>query len=119
MSKWKPIYGTRYQKKYPQRYMLKSARTRAKKKDIEFNITEEDIIIPTYCPILGIKLRDSLGKGTPGGVDSSPSLDRINPNKGYIVGNVQVLSHKANMMKSNATAEELHAFADWIKENIR
>lgn len=102
----------------PERYLATCARRRARNKGIEFNITHEDIHIPTHCPILGIELKSHVGEGKHGGQNDSPTLDRIDPNKGYVKGNIQVLSHLANMMKSNATAEELHLFADWIKENI-
>ena len=47
----------------------------------------------------------------------SPSLDRIDPNKGYVKGNVQVISRLANIMKSNASPEELRAFANWVNTN--
>lgn len=103
----------------PERYLATCARRRAKNKGIEFDITHEDIKIPSHCPILGIKLKSHVGEGKHGGQNDSPTLDRIDPNQGYVKGNIQVLSHLANMMKSNATPEELHKFADWIKENVK
>ena len=54
------------------------------------------------------------GRGKKGAVPSSPSLDRIIPELGYVPGNVQVISHQANTMKSNATLKELKAFAAWV-----
>lgn len=38
---------------------------------------------------------------------SAPSLDKIDPEKGYIKGNVQWLSQRVNLLKSNMTNEEL------------
>jgi hypothetical protein len=49
----------------------------------------------------------------------SPSLDRIDNNKGYIKGNVEVISWKANIMKSNASPEELVEFAKAILEKFQ
>jgi len=90
--------------------MLMLARSRAKRFCLPFNITKEDVIIPEYCPILKVKLGVAESKVAP----SSPSLDRIVPELGYIKNNVQVISHKANTMKSNATIAELLLFADWV-----
>lgn len=83
--------------------MLYRAKYSAKKKGLPFNLEAEDIIIPEFCPVLGIKLAKSDHKQ--GG--SSPSLDKIVPEKGYVKGNVRVISQRANLLKSNATIEEL------------
>lgn len=64
-----------------------SARNRARKNNIPFNITLEDIVIPTHCPILGIEL--VYGKDD---IMSSPSLDKINPSLGYTKGNIIIIS---------------------------
>ncbi len=95
--------------------MLNAARQRAKVRNLEFNITIEDIIIPDKCPLLEIDLRQT--DGTKSACKSnSPSLDRIDSSKGYIKGNVWVISHKANTMKSNATLEEFLLLAsNWKK----
>jgi hypothetical protein len=87
--------------------MVSRARKRATKLGIEFSITKEDIIIPEYCPLLGVKLE----AGTKGKYSMSPSLDKIDPTKGYTKDNIWVISTKANTMKSNATKEELITFA--------
>jgi hypothetical protein len=84
--------------------MFHRAKVRAKKKGLPFNLELSDIIIPEFCPIFGMRLEKSQGKGA---VDRSPSLDRIRSEKGYVKGNVWVISNKANTMKSNATVEEL------------
>ena len=99
----------------PEKTILQGARGRAKKYGIEFNLDISDIVIPNVCPILNIPLQRGIGKGCK--LDSSPSLDRINPKKGYIKGNVWVISQKANAMKSNASSEELKLFAKWIIDN--
>lgn len=86
--------------------MWKAAKDRADKKGLEFNIEESDILIPTICPLLNIPIEF----GTKEDYNSSPSLDRIDNTKGYIKGNVWVISKKANTMKNSATLEELHTF---------
>jgi hypothetical protein len=80
-------------------------KSRCKQKGIPFDLTLEDIIIPTHCPVLGMEL--IVGKGTGGWIYSSPSLDRIRPHLGYTKGNVRVICARANLLKSDATIEEL------------
>jgi hypothetical protein len=92
--------------------MLGRARTRATNKKLDFNLTVDDIVIPTHCPILGMPLVHK--KGSPGGGPNSPALDRIDNSKGYVVGNILVISHLANMMKSSATEDQLIKFANYI-----
>ena len=92
--------------------MLRRAKQRAKDKGLKFNLSVEDVITPEFCPILGIELK--MHKGRSGGNPNSPALDRIDNNKGYVKGNVMVMSHLANMMKSSATTEEMVKFAEWV-----
>lgn len=91
--------------------ILNNARCRAKEKGIEFNLTRADIHIPEFCPVLGLRLEQAKGVAAP----NSPSIDRINPNRGYVAGNVAVISYKANTIKSNATADEVLAVAAYMK----
>lgn len=86
--------------------MWKAAKSRAEKRGIEFNIEESDIIIPEKCPLLNVPLVF----GTKENYNYSPSLDRIDNTRGYIKGNVWVISKQANTMKSSATLQELHTF---------
>ena len=89
---------------------------RAKLKDTAFTLTIEDVPeIPEYCPILGIKIIASKVNGP---IDSSPSLDRIDATKGYIPGNVQIISNRANRIKSDATAEELEKVYLFVKGSL-
>lgn len=90
--------------------LFRWARYRASQSGIEFSITQDDIHIPMYCPILDIKLE----VGTKVSKTSSPTLDRIDNDKGYVKGNIWVISNLANMMKSQATIEQLLRFSDWI-----
>ena len=91
--------------------LFQLARHRAKSKGIEFNIEISDIIIPDVCPILGLPIK----KAIDGNRDLSPSLDRIDNAKGYIKGNIQVISFKANAMKLTANKDELINFSKWVR----
>jgi hypothetical protein len=93
---------------------LDQIKTRAKLKQIEFNLDAEYLfsIQSDICPVFNFEL--SWGKSRKNAGFDSPSLDRIDPTKGYIKGNVQWISHLANTMKQNATKEQLVQFANWI-----
>ena len=67
--------------------------------------------------MLGIKLNTHVGETKAGAKADSPSLDRINPNLGYIKGNVWVISYRANMIKNNATLEELELLTRNLKDH--
>lgn len=94
----------------PKTRLIALAKSRARKKGLEFDISENDIQLPEFCPVLGVKLQVS----TSGLSHNSYSLDRIDPTLGYIKGNIQVMSHLANSMKHSANEEQLLAFAKWI-----
>lgn len=76
--------------------LVRYAKKRAKKKGVECSIRPEDVPdIPDVCPILGIPLVKQKGRFKA----NSPSLDRVDSKKGYVVGNVQVISWQANLLK--------------------
>ncbi len=79
------------------------ARVRARDKGLDFNLVASDVVVPAVCPVLGIPLRVNVGTNGP----NSPSIDRIVPHKGYVRGNVRIISHRANSLKSNASSAEL------------
>lgn len=94
-----------------EKVLLNTIKHRAIKANLEINIEESDIIIPEVCPIFNIKMIRKLGKGRQ---PFNPSIDRIDPSKGYIKGNIWVISDLANRMKQEATKEELIAFAKGV-----
>lgn len=59
----------------------------------------------THCPLLGLKLTYANYKGN--APNNYASLDRIDPKKGYIEGNIQILSFRANSLKGDATLKEM------------
>jgi hypothetical protein len=85
-----------------------AARTRSRKYGLPFNIILDDIVIPSHCPLLGIKLEPQKGRLSA----ASPSLDRIKPELGYIRGNIWVVSWRANTLKSDASLQELTALVE-------
>jgi hypothetical protein len=99
-----------YRESDPRKVLLTSAKTRAKSRGLKFDIELADIFIPGVCPVLGIPLVAGAGKQHAG----SPSIDRIDPTRGYVKGNIQVISFKANTMKQDATPAQLLAFARWV-----
>ncbi len=103
-----------WNRRNPHRKMFTQAKGRAKKTGREFSITFDDILpLPDVCPVLGIPLR----KGEKTGDPNAYSLDRIDNTKGYIPGNVAVISFRANMLKRDATPNEVYALAAWLKRH--
>jgi hypothetical protein len=90
-----PISKKQWEQKSYKKKMYDRAKTRATKKGYTFSIKLEDIPeIPATCPVLLTPMQ-------------VPSLDRIDSSKGYVAGNIRVISNRANMLKNNATIEEL------------
>ena len=89
---------------YTREYIIyHNAKKRAKRLRILFDLNLEDIVIPAKCPLLGIPL--VLDHTTM--CDDSPSLDKLIPSKGYVRGNILVISMRANRIKQNASIDEL------------
>lgn len=90
--------------------LFRSRQNSAKSRGTPFQITLEDLPIPDVCPVL----KTPFVRKTP----FAMSIDKIEPGLGYIPGNVQIISRKANLMKNDATKEELKNFGKWIKEYL-
>lgn len=112
------MYSNRWYKKmrgsldFWKRILLYSAKQRATKLNLPFNLTLDDVSIPEKCPIFGTILEIS----TKIAKDNSPSLDRIIPNLGYVKGNVIVISYRANVLKRDASPDELMKLALFYKK---
>ena len=109
------IKNKKSRRDYPAKWILYRVKSRCKKLNIPFSLLEKDVYVPEKCPVLGIKLMigDSVIS------DNSPSLDRIDPKLGYVVGNIRVISNKANRIKSNATAQELDKVIYYLERNLK
>ncbi len=103
-----------FKRKDPRKKILNRARERAKSHGFEFNLTLDDISIPNICPVLGIEI--ILGLETFS--DNSPSLDRIDNTKGYIKGNIAIISYKANNIKNSGSIEEHLKIVEYMKRHL-
>lgn len=92
--------------------MLMNSKERAKRNGIEFSLTEEDIQIPEKCPVLGIPLFRCKKNNW----NNSPSIDRIDNTEGYVKENIVIVSRRANILKRDATIDELEKIADFYKK---
>lgn len=91
--------------------MWYQAGLRAKERNLPYDLELTDIVIPEVCPLLGVSLvRDFSDRS------ASPSLDRVDPKKGYVKGNVRVISMKANRMKQDVTLEFAKALIKYLEE---
>ena len=98
------------------RYRLwAAARGRAKELGLPFDLDLNDIVLPQFCPVLGLELKTYPGPME----DSSPTVDRIVPELGYVQGNIVVVSNRANRLKNNASIEELSRLASFYAQLIQ
>lgn len=91
--------------------LCREALTRAIDKGIDFDLHPSDIVVPEICPVLGIPIIVGAGKFHP----NCPNLDRVDSSKGYTWDNVLVISCRANVIKSDATVDELEKVSNFLK----
>lgn len=91
--------------------LVYSARQRAKKQGVPFNLSPDDFEIPEMCPVFGFKLE----VGNSGFNPFSPSIDRIIPILGYVKGNIQIISYRANELKRDASLDELEMLVSYLR----
>ena len=84
----------------------------AKQKGLEFTIKFGELVFPEYCPVLGIKIDYFATKRS----ENSLSWDRIDPTKGYVSGNVCLMSWRANRIKNDGTKEEHQLIVDFLNK---
>ena len=118
-AKRKRTYVERYEKTKGTveewtRRALWNSKIRATKTGLPFAITAADLAVPALCPILHTPLVVGVGKPTA----ASPSVDRVDNTKGYIPGNVRVISARANKIKNDANLAELRAIVRYMEEHV-
>jgi len=96
------------------RNLYNSIKSKASFHGILFDLEESDLIVPTVCPVLGIPLRwDKRSKET------TPSVDRLIPSKGYVKGNIHIISGRANRLKNDASLEELEKVVEYVRKSLQ
>lgn len=95
----------------PEHYLLRRAKSNARKLNLPCDLTVDDVAMLDRCPVLGISLFFSDNQQA----DNTPSVDRIDPNKGYMKGNIVVVSWRANRIKNNGTPEEHRLIYEFYK----
>lgn len=104
-------YNSRFRTKNPIPYLLHSAKARAKRKNIEFSLEKEDLVVPDVCPVLKIPIFTQAGNGKS---PNSPSLHRINCSLGYTKDNTIVISWRANDLLKNGSLEEFVKIVEFL-----
>jgi len=115
-------YSRTYQKKrreafdYRLQMLLNASKQRAKLKNREHTLTLQDLKdkypSDNKCPVFGFDLEFN----SAGFRETSPSIDRIDSTKGYTLDNIQIISWKANRLKSYATLEDLEILVAFMKQ---
>lgn len=90
---------------------FKTAKSRAKKRGLDFDIELSDFEMPSHCPVFGIPIFPATGYRT----DNSPSFDRVDNSKGYIKGNVRIISFLANCRKGDLSVEQIESLLKYVK----
>ena len=102
--------------------MLSGAKCRAKKNNLEFGLTHEHVYKlaqQSHCPIskrpFDWKLAITANRShTP----DSPTLDRIDPRRGYTDDNVWLISYRMNAIKNDGTPRELAMISQAVNREI-
>ena len=107
----------------PFRYYISNSRKNAKNKRFEFNLTVEYIKTlwqqqRGVCPYLGVQMHlDEVGHERHRSPNSA-SLDRIDPSKGYVEGNVEWVCLFVNLGKNGFTKVQVKdLLGQWQSSN--
>jgi hypothetical protein len=97
---------------------IRNAKRRSIIKMLEFNINYDDLLkhyksIDFKCEITKVNFSfDNLEKNI-----MQPSLDRIDSNMGYTIGNIQIVCLGYNYMKNSFNLESVNTFLNLLKNN--
>ncbi len=93
-------------------HLLKEARRRAAKRGLEYMIGRDDLKYDGFCPVFGWRFQ--IGPRGP----AMPTLDRIDSSRGYVPGNVMIISWRANLLKSNASLSEMENVLRYMRREL-
>jgi hypothetical protein len=98
-------------KKNPLKFLITYAKKHSKEQNRNFDIDVSDLenlmkIQNGFCALSGIEFSEEI----------RPSLDRIDSNLGYEKGNIQLVLHDINRMKSNFSIERFLYLCEKITE---
>lgn len=104
-------------KQDPFKSLIRCKKCESKKKEIPFNLDAEYLrsIWTGVCPIFKISIEIGI-EGC--GSHKSAHLDRLIPELGYIKGNVNYISGRANRIKYDASLMELKQIANWLEHQL-
>lgn len=107
------VANRKWRQRNPVKSLLICARQSARRKGYEFTLSEEHVVIPENCPVFGFPLIATVGTGARS--DHTPTIDRIDNSRGYVPGNIVVVSWRANRLKNDAPATDLRLLADFYE----
>ena len=95
-------------------WLMKALCTKTTDKELRMVLFEELTPVPDVCPVFDVPL-DFSTKSIGDRNDFSPSIDRIDSEKGYEPGNCAIISWRANRVKNNGTATEHKLIWEWME----
>ena len=99
-------------------YLAMQARNRCKKLNRVFEDGFAGMLVaapPTNCACCNIKLDYSRGKGK--NRRDGPSIDRVDNDKGYVIGNVAIICRDCNTIKRNHSVKSLLMLLSYIQKH--
>lgn len=97
-------------------YMIRNIKGASKRRGIEFDLDYRDLTLVDKCPLLDIPLKCMTEKGF--NDNDRATVDRIDNSRGYVKGNVWIISRLANAMKNEASLDQLEFFSKKVLEMI-
>ncbi len=95
-------------------YTFQGARSRAKRLGLPYDDDLSGLVLPDFCPVLGLSLKYANHRKYPD--SDSPSFDRIVPPRGYVASNLRVISWRANVLRRDASVDEIRRVLSYAEE---